>query len=208
MIAHHPSEATLLGYASGNLDEAHRVVVATHLTACAACRDVVRIAESIGGDVLLALADAEMAPGALAACLARLDEPFVEPPRPAPPPGLPMSLAGYRIGPLWYPMKGLGIATILKPAHGRAGLHLLEVAPGLSMPTHGHAGLELTAILRGAFEDGHAVYRRGYVAETSEADHHTPVALAGETCVCLMSVAGKLRFDSWLARLLQPLFGV
>ena len=211
---HHPSEETLLGHASGGLDEAHRVVVATHLAGCAACRDGVRLAERIGGEVLNGLDRSDMAPGALEACLARLDEDFIEAARvPAPvglaaAVGLPASLAGYRIGRVRRPVPGLGIATILRPRQGRAGLHLLHVAPGMSMPAHSHGGLELTAILRGAFSDDSGIYRAGDVAETDEADHHTPVALAGETCICLIAVSGRLRFEHWLARLVQPLFGV
>ncbi len=205
---HHPSDETLLFHASGNLDEAHRVVIATHLAGCPACRAAVRLAECVGGDVLDRLEGTELAAGALAACLARLDAPAPVPVHLAPPPGMPASLAGYRIGPMRRPVRGLGIATILPPASRRAGLYLLEVAPGMSMPAHGHGGLELTAILRGAFEDAEGVYRPGDLAETGEADDHTPVALAGETCVCLFSVSGKLRFQSWLARLVQPLFGI
>jgi putative transcriptional regulator len=208
MIAHHPSEETLLAYASGNLDEAHRVVVATHLTGCATCRAVVLLAERVGGDILESLATEDLRPGALEACLQHLDAPRPAPSPPTVPPGLPATLAGYRLGRLRRPVKGLGIATILPPSPGRAGLHLLHVAPGMNLPPHGHGGLELTAVLQGAFEDDDGIYRPGDVAETGVADHHTPVALAGETCICLFSIDGRLRFDHWLARLVQPLFGI
>jgi putative transcriptional regulator len=41
-ITHHPSDATLGALASGALDEARGLVVATHLSLCAPCRRAAR----------------------------------------------------------------------------------------------------------------------------------------------------------------------
>ncbi len=206
---HHPSEETLLAHASGGLDEAHRVVIATHLAGCPACRQSVRRAERLGGTMLAALPAAEMSKGALEAALARLDEPVPALPPPPPlPAGLPASLAAYRIGRWRRPAPGLGLITILPPTAQRAGLHLLRVAPGMAMPAHGHSGLELTAVLSGAFADDDGIFHAGDVSECTEDAHHTPIAHGAEPCICLTAVAGRLRFDHWLARLVQPLFGI
>ena len=51
-IKHHPSDATLAAYASGTLDQARGLAVATHLSLCAQCRAAVRKFESVGGAVL------------------------------------------------------------------------------------------------------------------------------------------------------------
>ena len=210
---HHPSEETLLAFAGGGLDEAYGVVVATHLADCPACRAGVLMAERIGGDLLDGLEAAALRPGARDACLARLDEPIAAEPASVPHPGLPASLAPYRIGPWRSPVRGIGLATILPAVTGRghdrrAGLHLLRVAPGMALPSHGHGGLELTAVLGGAFEDDGGVFRVGDVAECDAAADHAPVALAGETCLCLIAIGGRLRFRHWLARLVQPWFGL
>ena len=210
MPVHHPSDATLLAHAAGGLDEAYRAVVAAHLVGCPACRAEVRLAEQVGGKVLDALEEAPLEAGAREHCFARLERPEPQAALPPPPPtmpGLPPVLAGY--GGRWRRLlPGLAIATLLPPVQARAGLHLMRIAPGMRLAAHGHAGLELTAILKGAFEDASGIYRAGDVAETDEADQHTPVATGDETCVCLIALSGKLRFDHWLARLMQPLFGV
>ena len=98
---HHPSGETLLAHAAGSLDAAFRVVVATHLATCAACRETVLQAERVGGAVMAGLEDAPMAEGALARAMARLDEPETAVPAVVPeglPEGLPVALAGYAVG--------------------------------------------------------------------------------------------------------------
>ena len=55
----------MLAYAAGGLDEGLSVVVATHLSACLACRDAVRVCEAVGGQMMAALEAAPMAPDAL-----------------------------------------------------------------------------------------------------------------------------------------------
>ena len=59
-LDHHLDDATLLQYASGNLDEAFTVVVATHVAMCDTCRHAVRQAEELGGGVLEDAGTAEL----------------------------------------------------------------------------------------------------------------------------------------------------
>lgn len=200
--SHHPSEDILLAHAAGGLDEAYRVVVATHLAGCAACRGAVRAAERVGGDVLATLEAAPMRDDARARLMARLDEPepavVTPPPAPA---GLPSTLAGYPAA-IWKAAgPGLAVATLKRPAAGRAGLHLLRLEPGSKLAGHGHHGLELTAVLQGAFEDRHGTFAAGDVAENDEAHPHAPVAIGEETCISLIALNGRLDFRNWLARL-------
>ena len=207
--AHHPTPETLLGYASGGLDEAFRVVIATHLGGCARCRADVLRGERVGGHMLEALADTPMDDGALTRCLARLDDPApVAMPRAPVPAGMPATLAGYSIGRWRSTIPGLALITVLPPTDGRAGLHLLRLATGVKLAGHGHGGLELTVILQGQVGDHDGIYGPGDVAENAEDAHHTPMAVGEGICVCLIAVGGKLRFDHWLARLVQPFLGV
>ncbi|HEY5084509.1 MAG TPA: hypothetical protein VII48_08315, partial [Rhizomicrobium sp.] len=61
MIHHHPDEPLLLAYASGSADEAFSLIVATHMTYCAACRAQVAKLETIGGTLLQDLQPAPLA---------------------------------------------------------------------------------------------------------------------------------------------------
>src|ERR1700675_878803 len=71
---HHPSDVTLGAFASGTLDEARAVVVATHVAVCPQCRRAIRAFEHLGGAQLDATAPAEeMSAGALERAMARLD---------------------------------------------------------------------------------------------------------------------------------------
>ena len=205
---HHPSEETLLACAAGGLDEAYRVVVATHLAGCATCRASMRLAERLGGGVLDALPVAPMAEDALAQALSRLDDPAPEPlPTPVAAAGLPASLGPYGT-PSWRKItKGLALATILPSTGGRAGLHLIRLAPGGQLPDHGHGGLEMVSVLEGAFRDETGEYHRGDLAENSEEGEHAPVVIGSEICVSLIAFSGRLRFRNWIARLMQPFLG-
>ena len=53
---HHPAEAWLLDYTTGNLPESFETVISAHVGACAHCREAVRMAERIGGELLSTLA--------------------------------------------------------------------------------------------------------------------------------------------------------
>src|ERR1700733_4291772 len=72
-IIHHPSDETLSVFASGTLDEARAVVVATHTSLCAQCRNAVLAFECVGGALLEDAAPAEMSVGALERAMAQLD---------------------------------------------------------------------------------------------------------------------------------------
>ena len=50
--AHHPTDATLLEYFSGTLDEGRRVVVAAHVEMCSSCRRLLSGMETVAGDYL------------------------------------------------------------------------------------------------------------------------------------------------------------
>ena len=78
-IHHHLDDATVLRFASGDLDEAFSVVVAAHLAACDTCRRAVRAAEEVGGRLLESVGGVEAALPDFDRLMWRLEEP-----RPAP----------------------------------------------------------------------------------------------------------------------------
>ncbi len=205
-MTRHPSEATLLAYAAGTLPVPHGIVVRTHLALCGDCGGNLALATALGGAVLEEMPPAELAPGALARVLARLDQPA--PPAPAPR-RVPSTVAELATGRWWWIAPGMRLMPLLKRGRDDARLDLIRVAPGMALPGHGHTGTELTCVLQGAFGDATGTYHAGDIAEGDEELDHQPTALAvGQDCICLIATTGRLRAHGWLARLVQPLVGV
>lgn len=208
-IRHHLSDPMLIAYAAGNLPEAFALVVATHVTMCDECRAQLAAFEAVGGAVMQGAA-VPMAEGALEAALARLGTP--EPVQPLPKAGdVPMPLLGYIGGSLaavkWRNL-GMGVRQAILPTSKGASARLLYIPAGQAVPDHGHRGTELTLVLQGAFRDATDRFGRGDVEIADEQLEHTPVAEAGEACICLAATDAPLRFSALIPRLLQPLFRI
>ena len=72
-IEHHPQDDTLFSYAAGSLPAALALVVGCHLQVCSTCRSQVRSGESLGGELMTALAPKTLSDRARANVLQRLD---------------------------------------------------------------------------------------------------------------------------------------
>ncbi|HVW72969.1 MAG TPA: ChrR family anti-sigma-E factor [Rhizomicrobium sp.] len=212
MIAHHPDDALLLSYASGTADEATGLIVATHLHYCALCRIRTAEMETIGGSLLDALAPQALAPGALEATLARLDQakPYERPRRGASRDGTPGILRTYLGGDLrdvrWRRMgPKLSYAPLFR--RGPVAVRLLRGVPGADSGTHTHQGLEYTLVLRGGYSDVTGSYAPGDLQVMEAGQRHNPVADPGEDCINLAITTGRLKFDSLIQKIAAPLFG-
>lgn len=205
MTSRHPSEATLLSYTAGTLPRAHAIVVRTHLAHCAHCRQTARLGIDLGGELLAEQAPAALAPDALSRTLARLDE---QEPR-MPPRRVPSTVEELATGRWWWLGPGIRLMPLIRRGADNTRLDLIRVTPGAALPGHGHTGMELACVLKGAFGDETGTYAFGDLAEGDEDLDHCPTALPvdGE-CVCLISTTGPLRAHSWLARMIQPVFGI
>jgi putative transcriptional regulator len=212
-IRHHLSDPLLMAYAAGQLPEAFSLIVATHVSLCDECRARLLSFEAVGGALIDTVPEVEMAPGSLDAVLARLDAP---PARPAPQPrrgdGLfPAPLADYVGGDLsavkWRPI-GMGVRQAILPTEKSATARLLYIPAGQAVPDHGHRGMELTLVLQGAFRDDVDRFGPGDVEIATEDLEHTPVAEGGVPCICLAATDAPLRFNSFLPRVLQPVFRI
>ena len=212
MIRHHLSDALLEGYSAGTLPEAFNLLVATHVSLCDERRAGRRARATGGGARRPGAAPAPLAEGALAATLARLkgEVPAPRPaPRPAPQPAavFPAPLREYVGGDAgavrWRPVGG-GVRQAILATAGAASARLLYIPGGVAVPDHGHRGMELTLVLQGAFRDETDRFARGDVEIADESLEHTPVAEAGEPCICLAVTDAPLRFNSLIPRLLQP----
>lgn len=213
---HHPEPEALLAYAAGSLDEANAVLVATHLALCPQCRTDIGRLEAIGGVLTGSIAPAPLAPDALAAALARLDEPEAAPAaasgvvhddetRRAVPAPLRDYLGG-NLSTLPWKWRGPALRELpLAIGDGAVRATLLRVRPGAAMPAHTHGGVETTLVLRGAFTDDVGRFARGDVATaTSELDHQ-PVAAPDDECICFAVIEGPLRLTGPIGRLFNPI---
>jgi putative transcriptional regulator len=217
---HHPSDPTLLAYASGQLAEGLALVVATHLAWCATCREAVAVLEAAGGALLFEAGPSRCGEDLLDRTLAALDQrsatraPALV--APATQPGLPdlelpEPLRGYvgrlkrrswrRLGP------GVGQISLLPHTTGGGTVRLLKIRPGMKMPRHGHTGTELAIVLAGAYRDEIGRFARGDLADLDAEVSHQPAADEREGCICLIATQRPLRFEGRFLRLVQPLLG-
>jgi putative transcriptional regulator len=212
---HHLDHSTILAYAAGTLDEAFKVVVASHVTLCEHCRKAVREAESVGGELLEALPRSDVSVECRSRTLAALDQSDPAE-RTAVPPAtseIPLPLAGLmsasRFGDIAWTRIAPGVAMcgIRLPAHAKGQLKLLRIAPGRAVPEHGHGGDEITLVLKGAYCDHLGRFGAGDVADLDEDIEHKPAVDGDEECICLIATEQPTRFKSLAARLVQPFTG-
>ena len=212
-IRHHLSDPLLMAYAAGSLPEAFSLVIATHISMCDVCRAQLAAFEAVGGAVLEG-AGVAMSDGALQAVMERLGVP--DAPQPLSKPvakrgDVPAPLLDYIGGGLaavkWHSL-GMGVRQAILPTSKGASARLLYIPAGQAVPDHGHRGTELTLVLQGAFRDATDRFGPGDIEIAGEELEHTPVAEAGEACICLAATDAPLRFNALIPRLLQPLFRI
>ena len=201
----------LLAYASGGLDEAMSLVVATHLTLSPESRARVADYEALGGALIEEIEPAEVSGGALDAVLARLDSEEEAPAESAPPRDghdLPAPLRGY-VGPDIESLKWKklirGVQEAEFPIGGGGRARLMKIESGVAVPKHSHRGSEATLVLEGAYHDATGYYDRGALQMADATLDHQPEATGGETCLCLVVTDAPIRLTGRLGRLLNPL---
>ncbi|MFN3723056.1 MAG: ChrR family anti-sigma-E factor [Paracoccaceae bacterium] len=213
IIKHHISDELLMAHAAAELPEAFNLVIATHLSICDECRARSMAFDALGGAVIED-STCDMSAGSLEDCLSRIATmPQIDAPAPRAANGiLPAPLLDYVGGGLdavkWRPL-GMGVRqAILRTGDKGASARLLYIPAGAAMPDHGHRGVELTLVLQGAFRDEVDRFGRGDVEIADASVEHTPIAEAGEDCICLAATQGALKFSALLPRLAQPFFRI
>ena len=205
-IKHHPSDATLAAYASGTLDQARGLVVATHLSLCAQCRAAVRKFESVGGAVLEEAEPVAMSSGALQRAMAALGP--LEIIQPAiggeKAPEFPEPLSRYAMGPWRWIGRGVQWRAVDVASDDGVRVFMLKAVPGTRLPRHRHTGTEWTCVFEGAFTHHLGRYGAGDFDEADEEVEHDPVVDPKEGCVCLVALQGHIELQGWLGRLIQP----
>jgi putative transcriptional regulator len=210
-ISHHPGEELLLSYASGAANEAVALLVASHVTFCAVCRDAVQRAEAAGGALLATVPPETMSESAYQAVLARLDAPSAQIVRSArltsnvPAPLQAYVGADYDNLP-WRHIAG-GISHLPIKTTGGMQARLIRSEPGSGVFEHTHKGEEWTLVLTGSYVDVTGRYAAGDVQSTTSEISHEPTAEAGPVCINLAVTDAPLKFRGLLPNLLARLHG-
>jgi putative transcriptional regulator len=217
-IRHHIDNATLLRYASGDLDEAFLVVVASHLAMCGACRQAVHLAEAIGGHALEESEAAPVTSGAFDRLMHRIESNSSVPPvkkiaDKSPYGDVPLPLHRYigsSLANVHWKMVAPGVRKhdIVLSGNNGTSLYMLKIGSGRAVPEHGHGGSEMTLILSGAYQDIFGRFGSGDIADLDEHVEHQPIVEPGEPCICLVATEAPTRFKGFFSRLLQPLVGI
>ena len=205
-IIHHPSDATLAAFASGTLDEARGIVVATHLSLCAQCRDAVRAFEEVGGALLDDVAPAEMSAGALQRAMAALGPLDIIAPaiQRGAAGDLPAPLSHYAVGPWRWIGRGVEWRPVEVTWNEGVRGFMVKADAGTELARHRHTGTEWTCVFEGAFTHALGRYGSGDFDEADESVEHDPVVDAEHGCVCLVALQGHIELQGWLGRLIQP----
>lgn len=208
-ITHHIPEAMIAAYAAGNLPHAFAVVVASHLSYCRDCQEILGAHQVAGGAVLETTGKETLTPDLKKNVLALLDEPVM--PEPV------YDAKGIYPGPVVQALKGreprwrtlgMGVKQSILSEGDSGSVRLIYIPAGQAVPDHSHNGLELTLVLQGSFTDETGRFGVGDVEIGDEDLEHTPIADAGDPCICLAATDAPLRFNAFMPRMLQPLFKI
>ena len=221
MVHHHLDDATILRYASGDLDEAFLVVVASHLSYCEECRHAVHTAEAVGGNLLDATDEAALSPDALQRMMNALDGTPDETSnihrlalrrtRDQETVPLPLQrLIGSSLDDIDWKLVAPGVRkyAIELPSGPQSALYMLKISGGKKVPEHGHGGSEMTLVLSGAYTDDLGRFGPGDIADLDEDLEHQPQVAPGQPCICLVATEAPTRFKGVFSRLLQPVVGI
>jgi len=202
-IMHHPSDATLAGFASRSFDEGMSLLVATHLSFCQECRRAVRAFEHVGGAFLDEVEPVSLRADALQGAIARIRRDHadgLESHRNFAMANCPPPISQYALGPWRWIARGVHWRSVSIPDRQGSRVFMLKVATGTGLPHHRHTGTEWTCVLEGAFRHDLGRYGPGDFDEADELDEHTPVVEGVVPCICLISLQGNLRLEHWFAR--------
>lgn len=207
-------EALLFGYASGCLDEAQNLIVASHLTFSSKAREFIKRCEAIGGAIIETECEpVSMSTYALENVMAQIDAPSKtqapsekseHPENPLDfdvPTPIVQTLASQKIEwkTLFPGMKAMDLDLNCKESTAR----FMAARPGLVSPHHSHKGMEITLVLDGAFSDETGQYHRGDLIVTDETHDHTPTACKMMGCTCLVITTAPIKLKG-IASLLNP----
>ncbi len=208
-ITHHIPDPMMAAYASGTLSHAFSLVVATQVSMSSEARVTLQAHEAVGGIVLEDSSSVAVSDGMKSNLLSMLDDSMPEEPVYARNGVYPAPVMEVLKGrePRWKPL-GMGVKQDILAEDEFGSVRLLYIPPEQAVPDHGHNGLELTLVLQDSFSDETGRFGVGDVEVADETLEHTPIAGAGEPCICLAATDARLKFNAFMPRLLQPIFRI
>lgn len=199
-------EQALRDYAGGTLPRALHALVGAHLELSCEHRDFVASLEKThasNGIVRAAPCEMRQREDRLAAIFEREPLPREQCCR-APRDGWPRALQHYLSGaPENLPFRTLlpGIAECRLASEDNAEALLYKVRGGKKIPEHIHEGEEFTLVLSGALLDRGRRYSPGDVNIGDDSEAHSPMAEAGQECLCFVVLTGRLKLTGPIGRL-------
>ncbi|MGE3363597.1 MAG: ChrR family anti-sigma-E factor [Rhizobiaceae bacterium] len=213
-IKHHPSEETLLRFATGTLGAGPALVVSVHLDRCDHCRQRLTSLEAVGGEILEKMPPASLPADFFGRTLERMHN--NERLRVARTPSsthpelgieLPRALDECELTPWKWLGPGFRWSKIKIPGSPDAKVMLLKGRAGLHLPVHGHTGLEVVQMLSGSLSDQRGEYLPGDLDEADDEVVHGPIVGTDSECICLAALEGDSHLHGFLGRLLRPFVG-
>ena len=225
-LNHHPSMSTLADFTLGTTSNIADLVIQAHLSTCKECREAVKDMESLGGELMMQgghvirKTDLDLRKKGLRICqeyeteLRKEDNSSLRLSRVG---GLEK---GSELSDLFstyldcsfeaLPWKkaGKNIRVCKLRNEKDSSLWMIRGEPGAKLPSHSHDGQELTLILKGSYACSSQIYSKGDLHESDEEGAHQPIIVGKEECVSLVATEGKLKFEHWIPRLLQPFIGI
>ena len=226
-LNHHPSISTLTDFAFGTTSNISELVIKAHLAECPECRKVVKDIETLGGEMLMnGVRRAPDTKTSLQKEGLRICEEYDssvpsdhdnEPLKSSRTDGLDKGSGLSDVFSTYLdcsfealPWKSAGkdINVCKLRSEGDSSLWMIRGQPGAKLPSHSHGGQELTLILKGSYACSSQIFSKGDLHECDEEGAHQPIIIGKEECVSLVATEGKIRFEHWLPRLLQPIIGI
>ena len=217
-ITHHLDDASLIALSAGTLNARLALVATAHIELCPQCRERLRLAEQIGGALLVDQPLTSTTQDGLARCwelIEASDRPVVQQTAPARAASieLPSVLAEFLPDDLenlpWrrftaridqYRLEGLGVEP--------GWIRLFRFLPGAVVPTHRHGDAEMSLVLRGSYIDELGQFQVGDIEDLEATDQHRPVVDSAEPCIALIATSGTIDFEGKLNRLGARLLGI
>lgn len=205
-------ETLLMDYATGTLDTAHSILVASYLTLSPEGRHYVAECEALGGALIEHLCECvEMSNTCLEAVLARIETEQ----HPCADTASCIQACIQGCASIPQPLARFLPADAAKPHKWRRALsgsewidltfpdnrsyaQLIRCKPGFVLPRHIHRNSEITLVLDGAFEDSTGRYARGDLVIMENAADHKPIADAQTGCMIISITTRPARFTGFL----------